>query len=369
MSDIEIQIKRERLNEFLDHHGLDGILLSRRNNFAWITGGRDNHIANNTPVGVAGILATRERRICLANSIESPRMKNEELAGTGIEVIAFPWWDPAATRKTVKEVIGGQKIAADSEDFGLSLPALSPDFDQLRWSLTEPEIVRYREGARRASGAMEQTCRAIQPGSSEHEIAGLLDHHIHAAGCNPIVTLIAVDQRIEQFRHPIPTDQKLQRYVMLVTCAEFGGLISCLTRFVHFGPIPSDLQAKQQAVCNIDAAVNLSTRPGRALGDIFRDLQKAYADNGHADQWQYHHQGGSTGYAGREVVATPDSPITVRDNQAFAWNPSITGVKSEDTVLCTPSGIEVLTAASNQWPKVMGKFEDQSLPRADILVR
>ena len=58
-----------------------------------------------------------------------------------------------------------------------------------------------------------------------------------------------------------------------------------------------------------------------------------------------------------------------RANQAFAWNPSIVGIKSEDTVLCTAEGVEVLTAHSAEWPTVVGKFDGKELARADVLVR
>src|SRR5262245_29555435 len=95
----EFDIKQSHLNEFLERHKLDGVLLTMRNNFAWITGGRDNRIANTTPVGVASILATREKRLCLANSIEAPRMKTEELKNAGIDVVSFPWWDKWAAAK------------------------------------------------------------------------------------------------------------------------------------------------------------------------------------------------------------------------------------------------------------------------------
>jgi Xaa-Pro dipeptidase len=364
----EIQVKMQKLAEFLDGHALDGVLLTHRNNFAWITCGRDNHIANNSPVGVASILATRDDRVCLASSIEAPRMKNEELAGTGIEVIEFPWWDGAAATKKVAEVIGGRKVAADSASFGLPLAAFPGGFGELRWSLTPEEIDRYREGAKRTSAAMEKSCGQLKHAMSEHEIAGLLDHEVRNAGLNPVVTLVAADDRIRSFRHPIPTELKAREYVMLVSCAERAGLISCLTRFVAFGSVSAELKAKQQAIANIDAAVNLATKPGRTLGDIFADLQKSYANNGHPDQWKFHHQGGSTGYAGREVVATPGSTVKVVDNQAFAWNPSIVGTKSEDTVLCTSSGIEVLTKTSKGWPMIEGRAGDLTLMRADILI-
>jgi Xaa-Pro aminopeptidase len=369
MADREIQTKQRRLADFLGRHRLDGVLLQQRGNFAWMTGGRDNHIANNTETGVAAILATADQRVCLANNIEAPRMEREELARSGIEVITFPWYDRKRAVAKVNEVIAGRKVAADVDPLGLGLPHLPADFVELRWSLTEDEVERYREGGRRAARAMERACRTIDFRAAEQEVAGTLDYHLHHMGLNPLVTLVASDERIERFRHPIPTKKNVESCVMLVTCAEYRGLISCLTRFVSFGPIPEALRAKVKTVANIDAAINLSTRPGTTLGELFHVLQRAYADQGQHDQWKMHHQGGPTGYANREAVATPDHPAVVQRNQAFAWNPSIVGIKSEDTVLCTDAGIEVLTAASDDWPTVVGWFGDQELPRADILAR
>src|SRR2546423_14552902 len=142
MADREIQIKQRRLGEFLDGHRLDGVLLQQRANFAWITGGRDNHIANNTEAGVAAILATADQRVCLANNIEAPRMEKEELARTGIEVLSFPWYDRKRGAAKVAEVIAGRKVAADMDPVGLGLPPLPAGFAELRWGLTDEEIAR-----------------------------------------------------------------------------------------------------------------------------------------------------------------------------------------------------------------------------------
>jgi antitoxin VapB len=201
----------------------------------------------------------------------------------------------------------------------------------------------------------------------EHEAAAALDFEIHRAGLNPLVTLVASDERIRQFRHPIPKSQAMQNMAMLVTCAEYYGLISCLTRFVAFAPLKAEQTSRHQTICNIDAAVNLATRPGRTLGDIFDILAEAYHDAGHVDEWKNHHQGGSCGYQPRDVVAVPGSPVTALANQAFAWNPSIPGAKCEDTILSTDKGIEVLTPHSSDWPTVMGKSKDGQLARAGIL--
>ena len=369
MADRETQTKQRRLAEFLERHRLDGVLLQQRGNFAWITCGRDNHIANNTEAGVTAILATATERVCLSNNIEAPRMEREELTRSGIPVVTFPWYDRKKGAAKVAEVIAGRKVAADMDPLGLGLPPIPSGFNELRWSLTDEEVARYRDGANYAAAAVESACGSIEFGVTEHEIAGTLDYHLHRSHCTPLVTLVASDERIERFRHPIPTQKTVERYAMLVTCAAYGGLISCLTRFVSFGPISSELEGKLRAIANIDAAVNLSTRRGRTLGELFQVLQQAYADNGQADQWKLHHQGGPTGYANREAVATPDSTTAVRANQAFAWNPSIVGIKSEDTVLCTEAGVEVLTAHSGEWPTVVGRFGEKELARADVLVR
>ena len=371
----EIKTKLGRVQEFLDRHHLDGVFLTHRPHFAWITCGKDNHIAGTSPSGVASILATGDSRICFTNTIEAPRFTEEELAGTGIEIVSYAWQDPKAGTKKLKELIGGRKIAADPDDngnydrFGAGFAPLPAEFSQLRWSLTPAEVERYREGGKRTSAAIEAACRKIARNMTEHEIAAVLDAEVHSRGMIPVVTLVAADARVRKFRHPIPTENRVQQYCMLVTCASFGGLISNITRFVSFEPLRAEIKKKQQAVCNVDVAVNLATRPGKTLGDMFKTIEKAYADNGFDGEYALHHQGGSTGYAGRDVFAEPGSAVKIVENQAFAWNPSITGVKSEDTILCTKGGIEMITTMSPEWPKIRGISQGKSLDRADILVR
>ncbi len=367
--DREARYKLDRLAEFLDRRQLDGVLLLHRANFAWITNGRENHAADANPMCRAAILATADSRLCLADSIEAPRMKQEVLAGVGIGIVSFPWYDPKASAIKLLEVIAGRRIAADTDPFGLGLRPLPEDFATLRWALLPEEVVRYREGASRASAAMEQACNELQFGATENEAAGVVNYHLCARGCWPLVTLVAADDRITRFGYPIPTDKRIDSQVMLAVRGEYRGLVCSLTRMVSFGPVSPDLAARQQALAHIDARVNLATRPGRSVGQVFRALQEAYGDNGYPDQWKSLHQGGSAGYATRETLGTPLSPVIVRENQAFAWSPAVPGAVMEDTVLCTGEGIEVLTAPSKAWPKVVGRVENAELVRADVLAR
>lgn len=301
-------------------------------------------------------------------------MRDEELAGSDIGVVEFPWHDEQAAARRVAELLGdagvtAARIAADVARPALPFASLPAEFAPLRWQLTPAEIERYRESGQRASRAVESAAMSVRPGMSEQAISGLLDEHVRGQGLVPLVNLVAADERIFRFRHPIPTARKLERYVMLVTCAAYRGLISNLTRFVHFGEPPAELKRRQQAVADVDAAAILATRTGRSLGDVFVEIQQAYRQAEFADEWKLHHQGGSTGYAPREVVARPGEPTVILENQAFAWNPSITGAKSEDTLLCMPQGHELLTSHSHLWPTIIGRWADQQVDRAACLVR
>ncbi|MEW6698257.1 MAG: hypothetical protein ACOY35_01135 [Bacillota bacterium] len=65
------------------------------------------------------------------------------------------------------------------------------------------------------------------------------------------------------------------------------------------------------------------------------------------DDWRFLHQGGLTGYAPREYLATMFSECIVQENQAFAWNPAIYGIKSEDTILVGVNENKFLTHTGN----------------------
>jgi antitoxin VapB len=143
----------------------------------------------------------------------------------------------------------------------------------------------------------------------------------------------------------------LERYAMLVICGRRWGLVASATRFVHFGSLPDELKSKQTACAYVDAIFNASTVAGAKVSDIFQHASKAYSEVGFPDEWKKHNQGGSAGYMSRDYEGTPTCEEIVLEEQAFAWNPSITGVKSEDTAIVHSTGLEFLTV-TNKWPSL-----------------
>jgi Xaa-Pro aminopeptidase len=153
---------------------------------------------------------------------------------------------------------------------------------------------------------------------------------------------------------------------MLVWCGRRWGRVCSLTRLVHFGRLPAEVQYKAAALSQIDATMIAATRPGASVGAVFQRCQQEYAAAGYPDEWQLHLQGGPAGYEPREYLATAETPDIVATGQTYAWNPSITGTKSEDTILVGPAGNEILTAIDG-WPASPVAVDGQQIDRPAIL--
>jgi antitoxin VapB len=194
------------------------------------------------------------------------------------------------------------------------------------------------------------------------------------------VHLIAADERIARHRHPLPTlsgilpislqEKAVKGYVMVVGCFLREGLVVSMTRFKRVAEISPTILDAYDRVCAVDAIMQEQTVPGKTLGDVFAASQAAYKTLGFPEnEWHNHHQGGTGGYAARTFRASPVDSTAILDaswpdrvekilgdpphlGQAFAWNPSAVGVKSEDTFLLTPDGKKEIITATPSLPRV-----------------
>jgi antitoxin VapB len=322
--------KDGRVSAYCEQHGYAGIVIRRRANIAWIADGADVHCDTASTLGVATLLWSPQRKIVFTDNIESARLRAEEF-GDEWEIEVSNWWEPAPP-------LPAGRYATDYPDDPLT---------DLRASLTAAEIERARSLGADAAAAMSGVMRALQPGMIEHEVAGRLAGALRRQGMFGHVILVAADERIGKYRHPIPTERRIERTVMAAICAQRRGLIVSITRLVHFGrALPDDLRCRHDAVCRVDCALHDATRPGARWCEVLAEGVRAYRDTGFADEWARHHQGGPMGYEPRDFKATPTETRCVALHQLVGWNPSITGTKSEDTILSTG---EVLTAMAD-WP-------------------
>jgi Xaa-Pro aminopeptidase len=364
----EYRTKHQKVVAYLESHGLHAIILSQRANFAWYTGGRLNHVGLSAETGVASLLLTPDRAICITNAIEAPRQSEEELRELDIQVRPYAWYDPSEAASVWRGVLGEMKAACDARVAGLpnSVPMLNGDFARLRWVMSESEIDRYRLLGGEVAECLETASRRARPGMTEHELAAKVVGTLMSKGIRPSVVLMAADDRVKRYRHPIPTNRKFKNYGIAVCGGERDGLIVSNSRLFCFGPIDKELRRRHEAVCRVDATIIDTTRPGNALGDVIRAAQAAYAEEGFADEWTRHHQGGLTGYLGREIKPGPADETPVEVGQVYAWNPTIAGTKSEDTILVGHADNEILSVTGN-WPTSSYSRGHSEWLRCDIL--
>lgn len=329
--------RREQLRALMDEQGLGALLIRTPANFAWYTDGGDNRVDHSSAIGVAEVIVTRDRDVVFTNSIEARRMHDEQV--TDMEIADYPWYeDPwPYVRKLVGSVpIGSDAPIGDARDVAA---AIQP----LRWVLDEDAQMRYRAVGRDTEAAMAEAASKVTAGMTEMDAAAELAYACRRRDLFSPVILAAADDRITTYRHPLPTRKRVRRRLMLVVCGERGGLFANMTQFVHLEEPDPALRARFEACERIlDRMRQEATRPGRTLADAFADCTRYYADEGYPGEWTLHHQGGSTGYASREVVATPYTRVKIETGQAFAWNPSITGAKTEETFMLTENGPEIL---------------------------
>lgn len=359
----EVAAKLAQVRELLAASSLDAVVLDGNANTAWITAGATTYVDEASDTGLASVVLTPDRAIVVTDAVEAPRLRDEEgLEALGFEFVTEPWY---ARGGVVAQLRAGRCMGQDGCGPGLDV---GDALRRLRTHLLPTEAARYRDVCRSAGEAMSEAIATVRPGQTEFQIAGRLAEASRVRGGLAIVNLVAADERVFRYRHPLPTSRTVDRYAMLVLCFRRYGLVAALTRLVHFGPLPDELRAKMHAVAQVDAAMLAGTTPSRTLGEMFALARTAYAAAGYPASIDEHHQGGCITYEPRELLATPDAAEVIAVDHAYAWNPSIRGVKSEDTVLLGAEGPEVLTAIPG-WPTLQVTVDGRTLARPAILVR
>ncbi|MBN2324236.1 MAG: M24 family metallopeptidase [Spirochaetes bacterium] len=363
----EFSEKLSRTRDYLEKRGLDAVYLKRRSNFAWITCGGDNRIVDHSEEGWSGVLVTKERAFLVTDNTEMPRILDEEIPGIPLETYEYTWYNTKLV-DSILEVCASDNVACDLEIEGLK--RLESDFDRIQYQLTETERGRFRELGRLTSGVFTKVGGQITLGMTELDVAAMVGSELMRKNIQPQLVLVACDNRIADYRHPIPTEKRISTYVMFVAVAVKWGLNLSITRFVHFGKIPDELRRRHSAILNIDARLIKNTRPGQRIVDIFARHRENFARFGYPEEWRKLHQGGSASYRIRDVKATLDTPKTERVllHQAYAWNPSIAGIKSEDTILVLEEKNEIISEDPD-WPLVSIDVDGETIKRADILIK
>jgi len=324
----EVARRIEHVRDLVRSLGGGGVLLSTRRNFSWLTLGGVNHVVLASEGGAVPLLISEQNVVALAPINEAARIADEELAGLPLEVRAVPWH--ADLDEHARSVTGGGRLLADADLEDVLMPERS--------RLGPLERERMAELGRLAANAVDAALAELAPGDTESDAEAAVLATLARGRARAPVLLAAADDRIDRYRHPLPAGTPAHRRLMLVLVVERWGLHAAVTRIRELEPPGAELQRRLEAAAFVLDAMHEATRPGATLGEVLRAAVDAYRESSFPGEWELHHQGGSIGYRGREAIAVPGDVTAIEPTMAFAWNPSITGAKAEETVLLQPDG-------------------------------
>src|SRR3954466_16410731 len=204
------------LREIIRARGAASLVLRTRRDFAWLTMRGQNHVALFTEAGVAPIVVTPDDAVVLAPTNEYDRIADEELRGLPLRLVSIPWWDGDAVARETAAISGGPAV--------LEVEDVAAELEGLRTRLSDAEHARMGVIAELVNSSMTEALQTVRHGTTEDALAGELAGTLADAGARLPVILVASDERISRYRHPLPTAKQIRERVMVVVVAECWGL-------------------------------------------------------------------------------------------------------------------------------------------------
>ena len=202
----------DKLLSWLQTSEYDGVILGRRDNFKWITEENANAVVTNTEVGVAYLLIEKDGSVTVAaDSSDCPRMETEQNA-LRAKGMLIPWYESFEAH--LKDYIGDRTFASDTGIAGTD--NVQSELIDVRMQLSEKELKRYRKIGQECAGIVEGVAMNARPGQTEQEIADKIRTGCIARGISPDCVLVGSDERILNYRHPVPTSKKIEKSLMVV---------------------------------------------------------------------------------------------------------------------------------------------------------
>ncbi len=341
----EVAEKERRVLEWLRREKISAVLLTSPPNLAWITAGQVEAAAH-----CCAPLLIRDdgRKFFFDQGRQDGRILAATMQSLGYEIKETPWYEPREDVEPAAEILkaltGGRGYASDEPRADARLAR--SEIGSLRVPLTEWEVRKYRWLGRNCAAVVDSVCRSIERWWTDRGIEALLYKGLVQRAISPLQVYVEADTEV-----PGTATRKVAGYALIGLSASRWGLVVAMKRAIHFGPLPSALEQRQEAAARGAAGLWARTIPGAAGGAIFEAAVADYARLGLPDQWRRSAPGGMIGYIRRGWEAVPGAQDQVGEFEAFAWEFAAGEFAIEDTLLLDGDRLVILTEIPG-WPVV-----------------
>lgn len=217
----EKSIKEKKINTLMEEKGLEFICIQRQSNFSWFTCGRGNPVVRSNEEGLVAILITKGAKYLVSSASDANRVMEEELEDLGFELIKYDWYD--------QDLAGVIAKHTKNKKGGLDVPfpntvSIQPELVTLRSVLTESEVERARILGQKCAEVVTQTAYEINPGNTELNVAARIAGYFEEEGIFPSVLMVGSDERIYKYRHPVATDKRIRKHILIALVGQKWGL-------------------------------------------------------------------------------------------------------------------------------------------------
>lgn len=298
-----------------------------------------------------------------------PAMEKEDARKTGWnnEIIAYsdidnPW---EMIKKAVsKRVPNPKKIGIEKEHLNVeryeemqkqfpsvSFASAEEKLRRLRMIKSESELVSIRKACELADYAIQVGCSEIHEGKSELEILAAIEYEMKKKGVSAMSfsTMVLTGTNAAS-PHGTPGLTKVQKgdFVLFDLGVVVDHYCSDITRTVAYGDINEKQNEIYQAVLRGNLGAIGAGKPGLTCSEIDLTARSIIKNAGYGEYFT-HRLGHGLGISIHEYPSvTETNPLSLEKGMVFTiepgvYVPNVAGVRIEDDVVVTDSGLEVLT--------------------------
>ena len=358
MTDFEKKIGRIRL--FLKEETYEAMVLGRRDDFSWLTGGREGGVVLCQEQSFVYLVITEREKIAVSMRADGKKAAGELLEGMDFRLVELDWKSPGK-ESYIETLLEGSKFVSD-------IPLKGGTFDleaiyELEYPMTDREVERYRELGELTEIILSKAAQKLRPGMTENQLKKEFLKLCAEYGAEVDVLLLGSDERIKSYRHCTPTDKRIEKTVLLSPVLRKYGLHSNTARMFCLGKTPEELREIYDIVNQIQAEIIAASVEGIPFREIFSLQEQMYRELGYENEWMVHAHGAPVGYMLSDGGVLYHQERKMKKNQAYEWYVTVTGAKSAELVMNVEGTQEILSVAG-KWP--VKKYETKSGGRIEL---
>lgn len=355
-----IMNQTEKIQSYLQSQQVDAAFITTPDNVFYFTGFKSN--PHERLLGVAIFKEAAPFIIC-------PKMEipDAKAAGWNGEIIGHQDTDNAwdiLVQKMNETASNIQSLAVEKSHMtverlealeerlsNLQVSRIDEKINDLRVIKSEAELVNMRKAAELADYAIEVGCKEIAEGKTEIEILNAIELAVKEKGAAQMSfdTMVLSGPKTAS-PHGTPGDRKIQKgdFILFDLGVVYNGYCSDITRTVAFGEPSPDKREIYETVRRAEEAAVAAVKPGVTAMALDKTARDIITEAGYGEYFT-HRLGHGLGISVHEFPSiTGVNDMKLEKGMVFTiepgiYHPDITGVRIEDDVVVTESGVEVLT--------------------------